>query len=103
MMIITFIRTGGIVGEEIDMRLDLNSLSIGESQQLLQLMEEADFFNLPGNMTSPDATPDEFSYNISVDGDGGMRHTVHTNDSTMPTSLRPLIEELSRLAFAKPA
>ena len=102
MMIITFIRSGGVTGEEIDLRLDLNSLAIGESQQLLQLLEDADFFNLPGNMTYPGIAPDEYSYSISVDTDGGMRHTVHTSDTAMPAALRPLIEELSRLAFAKP-
>ncbi|MEW6403195.1 MAG: protealysin inhibitor emfourin [Chloroflexota bacterium] len=102
MMIITFVRSGGLTREEVDLRLDLNSLSIGESQELLQLIEEADFFNLPGNMASPDVHPDEYSYAISVDTDGGQRHTVYTNDSTLPRSLLPLIEQLSHLAFATP-
>lgn len=102
MMIITFIRDGGLTGEEVDLRLDLNSLSIGESQQLLQLIEDADFFNLPGNLTPSGLAADEYNYVITIDADGGLRHTVHTSESSMPASLQPLIEELSRLSFAKP-
>jgi hypothetical protein len=101
-MIMTFIRSGGLAGEEVDLRLDLNSLSIGESQQLLELIEYADFFNLPGNMASPDVRPDEYVYTLSVDTDNGMRHTVHMSDSSLSLSMRPLVEELSRLAFATP-
>ncbi len=85
------------------MRLDLNNLSIDESQELVGLIEASDFFNLPGNIASPDLATDEYHYSISVDTDGGSHHTVHTDDSSMPVSLRPLITVLSRLAFANPS
>jgi hypothetical protein len=41
--------------------------------------------------------PDEYQYTITVDA-GITNHTVRTTDSTMPSSLRPLVRELSLLS-----
>jgi hypothetical protein len=95
---INFKRTGGITGREINTEIDLNELPAGEMQQIMQLITETNFFNIPQNLI-PQAVPDEHEYTITVDA-GNTHHTIQTSDSTAPESLRPLLEKLSQLARA---
>ena len=75
--------------------LRLDQLPGGAADMLRHLIEQAEFFNLPENLIVK-FNPDEYQYTITVD-DGWLCHTVRTNDTTMPTSLRPLVEELSAM------
>ena len=90
---ITFKRSGGFVGTGMRFELNLNNLPIGAVRNITRLVEEAQFFDLPENMIKS-FKPDEYQYTITVDA-GITNHTVRTNDSTMPGSLRPLIKELA--------
>lgn len=93
---IMFERSGGFLGQSIDITLDLDSLPSNESRHLLYLVQGADFFRIPENLVAP-LTTDEFLYTITVEA-GATRHRVRVNDTTMPESLRPLINELVTLA-----
>ena len=93
---INFKRTGGITGREIETNIDLNELPAGEQQQLMQMITETNFFNIPQNLIQS-AIPDEHEYTITVEA-GNTHHTIQTTDSTAPESLRPLLEKLSHLA-----
>ena len=95
MTTITFKRSGGVVGNEVDLDLDTNTLPENDAQRLLQLITNADFFNLPENL-APQTTPDEFQYTITVKA-GHTSHTVHCTDTTMPAPLRLLVKELTML------
>jgi len=95
MTIVTFERSGGIVGNEVYLDLDLESLSRDTAQRLQKLIAKADFFNIPANL-GMSSTPDEFQYRVTVD-DGDKYHSVRTTDTTMPKSLLPLIRELTML------
>jgi len=95
MATITFKRSGGFVGQGMKFELNLKHLPKSEAQNLIRLIEEAKFFNLPENLIVK-FNPDEYQYTITVDA-GVTSHTVRTNDSTMPTSRRPLVDELSQL------
>jgi len=95
---ITFKRSGGFIGKGMRFELNLNSLPISAVRTITRLVEEAQFFELPENMIKT-FKPDEYQYTITVDA-GITNHTVRTNDSTMPSSLRPLIRELSLLGAA---
>ena len=95
---IKFERSGGIVGQNIDLDLDLDSIPSNESQHLMHLIQESGFFHLPEEMVAK-ASPDEFEYTITVES-GAMRHNVCATDTSVPDSLRPLILELSTLARA---
>jgi hypothetical protein len=77
------------------LRLTLDELPRFDSSALLRLIEQAEFFNLPENMIIK-FNPDEYQYTITVES-GDLSHTVRTNDTTMPASLRPLVDELSAL------
>ena len=93
---INFKRTGGILGREINTDIELNELPADESQELMQLITETNFFKIPQNLIGH-AIPDEYEYTITVEA-GNTHHTIQTSDTTAPESLRPLLEKLSRLA-----
>jgi uncharacterized protein YfaT (DUF1175 family) len=95
MTTITFKRSGGFVGTGMKFQLNLNELPDNNARNLIHLIEKAEFFKIPENLIVK-FNPDEYQYMITVDA-GIVCHTVRTNDTTMPTSLRPLVEELSTL------
>jgi hypothetical protein len=95
MTTVTFKRSGGFIGKGMRFELNLNQIPIEDAQDLINLIEQAQFFDLPENMIIK-FNPDEYQYTITVDA-GLMAHTVRTNDSTMPASLRPLVDQLSSL------
>ena len=95
MTTITFKRSGGFVGTGMKYELNLNQLPKDDARSLIRLIKQAEFFNIPENLIVK-FNPDEYQYTITVDV-GIITHTVRTNDTTMPASLRPLVEELSAL------
>jgi hypothetical protein len=95
MTIITFERSGGVVGNEVYFEVELNSLEPDQASRLMNMVEKADFFNIPSNL-SMSTTPDEFHYKVTVDN-GGEHHIVRATDTTMPKTLQPLVRELTML------
>jgi hypothetical protein len=95
MTTITFKRSGGFVGTGMKYELNLNQLPKNDARSLIRLIQQAEFFNIPENLIVK-FNPDEYQYTITVDV-GIICHTVRTNDTTMPASLRPLVDELSIL------
>jgi hypothetical protein len=95
MTTITFKRSGGFVGTGMKYELNLNQLPKNNARSLIRLIQQAEFFNIPENLIVK-FNPDEYQYTITVDA-GIICHTVRTNDTTMPASLRPLVDELSIL------
>ena len=93
MTTITFKRSGGFIGKGMKYELDLNQLPQNDARSFIRLIQQAEFFNIPENLIVK-FNPDEYQYTITVDA-GVICHTVRTNDTTMPASLRPLVEELS--------
>jgi len=93
--IITFERSGGVVGNEVYFELELEKLSTDKAERVQNLIDKADFFNLPANEATS-ARGDEFHYKVSVDN-GEEYHSVRTTDSTMPKALFPLVRELTML------
>ena len=95
MTTIMFKRCGGFVGKGMRIQLSLEELPATDANALLRLIEQAKFFNIPENLIVK-FNPDEYQYTITVDA-GILSHTVRTNDTTMPASLRPLVDELSSM------
>ena len=95
MTTVTFSRTGGIVGNDLGLKWDLDNLPEDESERLMQLINQADFFNLPEKLAAR-SNPDEFQYTITVATEAAS-HTVHCTDTTMPRQLRILVKELTML------
>ena len=95
---INFKRIGGTMGREMTIDFDLSDMPASEAQRLNNLLNESKFFEIPvvNNLIS---SPDEYEYTITVVA-GNSLHTVHVSDSSMPKSVRPLVEELTELAKA---
>ena len=93
---ILFERTGGFMGRKVSLTLNMADLAEDHVEQLEELVDEADFFELPANLTRQNM-PDAFTYHITVVSDKG-EHSVRCSDTTAPNDLLPLIEELSRQA-----
>lgn len=98
MTTISFIRTGGIMGQELTATFDLNIPPADEAERLNTLVQESNFFEIPVVDVVPSKT-DEYAYTITVVS-GNSIHTIRVTDSLMPKSLRPLIQELTQLAVA---
>jgi hypothetical protein len=93
---IFFERTGGFMGRKVTATIDLSDVSEELAKLLNDLIDEADFFELPSDLTKP-AMPDAFTYNITVSSEE-RQHSVRVSDTTAPDNLRPLLEELSKQA-----
>ena len=95
MTMINFKRTGGTRDRETAMNFDLGSMPGSVAQRLHGLLTESKFFDVPV-VESLTTGPDEYEYVITVVA-GNSIHTVHVSDSSMPDSLRPLVDELNQL------
>ena len=96
MTMINFRRTGGSMGKEMTMDFDLTSMPGSVAQRLEGLLTQSNFFDVP-EVNDLRAGPDEFLYDVTVVA-GNAIHTIHVTDSSMPESVRPLVEELTELA-----
>jgi hypothetical protein len=89
-------RTGGFMGRKISATMDLDDLPDKLAVLLGDLLDKANFFELPTDLTKA-AMPDAFTYNITVSSQE-RQHSVRVSDTTAPDDLRPLLEELSKQA-----
>ena len=92
-MRISFERSGGFAGITMKTAVDEKDLTPGEAQKLRQLVEEADFFNSPGKITSRSPQPDRFQYELRLE-EKGRQHTVTMSEEAMPAKLKPLVNWL---------
>ena len=96
MTMINFKRTGGHMGRETAMNFDLSSMPGSIAQRLDSLLTESKFFEVP-LVQDLRTNPDEYQYDITVVA-GNSIHTIHVSDTSMPHSIRPLVEELTEHA-----
>jgi hypothetical protein len=95
-MHISFERSGGFTGIPITVTVDSSTLSPNEAAQLHQLVDMANFFQLPETIPAPDQ-PDRFQYSITVE-EGDRRHIVTVGEAAVPNTLRPLLNWLMEAA-----
>ena len=96
MTMINFKRTGGAIGRELSIDFDLNNMPASESRRLHNMINESNFFEVPV-VNDLQTGPDEYEYVITVVA-GNSIHTVQVSDTSMPPSLRPLVEDLTEIA-----
>jgi len=90
-------RSGGFAGITMKTTVDEKDLSPGEAQKLHQMVEEADFFNLPGKIISRSPQPDRFQYELRLE-ENGRQHMVRVSEEAMPEKLKLLVEWLMEKA-----
>jgi emfourin len=96
MTMINFKRTGGSIDREMTMSFDFDSMPGSIARRLQGLLAESNFFDVPV-VNDLRAAPDEYQYDITVVA-GNAIHTIHVSDTSMPQSIRPLVEGLTELA-----
>jgi hypothetical protein len=94
---ISIVRSGGFAGITMRANVDEKGLSPDEAEKLHQLVEEADFFNLPGKIVSRVPQPDRFQYELRIE-ENGQLHTVVVSEEAMPAKLKPLVKWLMEKA-----
>jgi hypothetical protein len=92
-------RSGGFAGFPISTTVDIHSLPPDEANKIQGMIDNAKgFFYQPSKLTpAPPQAADYFKYKITVQTEEGMQNTIETNDITMPSELRPLINYLVNL------
>lgn len=98
-MIIFFERTGGFAGIRMKTTVDTDELPPHEANPLKDMIYNANFFDLPEEMTSHSGA-DRFYYRLTIQ-DGSRSHTVEMSGSSVPDDLQPLLQELNQLAHSR--
>jgi hypothetical protein len=96
-MRMTFERSGGFAGITTTKVFDTTTLPENEANQLRQLVDAANFFNLPPTITSTTSQPDRFQYQLTVE-EKGKKHRVEFSEQAAPGSLRPLLDWVTAAA-----
>jgi emfourin len=96
-MRIDFERTGGFAGMRLATTIDSDALSAEEAEKVREMIDAADFFNLPAVSPGPTKGADRFQYRLTVEAEGG-RHTIQFTDATIPPRLRPLLQWVTNAA-----
>lgn len=88
-MRVTLEQSGGFAGLMITRTIDTQDLSPSEAQQLEQLVNESNFFQLTST-TESSPQPDRFQYQFSIDT-GEHSHSIQIGETNIPEQLRPLL------------
>ncbi|HAX70888.1 MAG TPA: hypothetical protein PK152_20865 [Anaerolineales bacterium] len=99
-MKIHYQQTGGFMGRLLELDLNLDEEPEEQAGALRNLIDTSDFMNLKEENPASLYGRDSYHYRIMVETET-IQHSVHVTDMSMPAALRPLIEELSRLARTK--
>jgi hypothetical protein len=92
-MRISIEQSGGFAGLRRSAVMDTDELDAAEAEELVRLVEGADFFALPTVIESPRPQPDRFRYVITVSREDGG-HTVSVGEEAMPAGLALLVRRL---------
>jgi len=96
-MKIHFERSGGFAGISTSFTVDSNSISFEEQNTVKNMVNTARFFELPSETQLPKRGADYFKFKITVEMEENKKsHTINTNDITMPSELRPLVNYLEK-------
>ena len=92
-MRVSFERSGGFAGITTKTTIDEAALAPDEAQKLRRLIEEADFFNLPGKSIPRSPNPDRFQYELKLE-EKDRQHIVTISEEALPQKLKPLVHWL---------
>ncbi len=94
---IKFERTGGFAGIRFAADFELDDLPKEQAHQILELLDEMDFDELPENIQDNQQIADGFQYSITVVTEK-REHSVTTSDTSAPKKMEPLLEILTQIA-----
>jgi hypothetical protein len=99
-MRIDFERTGGFAGVRLTATIDSDTLSPEEADNVREMVDAANFFNLPPKIAAREQGVDRFQYRVTVESEG-RRHSVDIQEAAIPPPVRPLLQWLSAAARKK--
>ena len=91
-MKISYRRTGGFAGMVMSFDIDTESLTAEEAEEIQELVDDADFFELPKIIPSTAAGVDRFQYKLTIE------HTIEVGEAAVPETLEPLLDKLRVLS-----
>ena len=94
---IQFERTGGFVGIHLAAEIDMDNLPDDQKNEIINLLDEADFDELSEKLTDKSSTPDGFVYSITVHS-REKEYKVVAGEFALPNDLQLLIEILEGIA-----
>ena len=96
---IKFERTGGFAGIRIAADIDVNELPEDQKHEILELLDDMDFDELPEKLQGRMPIPDEFVYSVTVvSSKKEYRVLVLAGESAIPNDMQPLLEILEGIA-----
>ena len=99
-MRIYFERTGGFTGVRLTTMVDSDTLSVEEAAKVREMVNAANFFDLPPKIAAQEQTVDRFQYRVTIEAEG-RQHSVDIQEAAIPESLTPLLRWLSASARKK--
>jgi hypothetical protein len=98
-MKIYFEQKGGLTGIHKTISINSDSLVPDEASKLLRLIEDANFFDLPSQQSTPSRGADHLNYKVTVEADQqNKKHSIEITDRTTPLRVEPLIRYLRQKA-----
>lgn len=94
---IKFERTGGFAGIRIAADIEMEDLPEEQKREILELLDDMDFEELPEKLARKMAIPDEFVYSVTVVSNK-KEYKVLAGESAIPEDMQPLLEILEGIA-----
>lgn len=94
---IKFERTGGFAGIRLTAEIEVNDLPEDQKNEILELLDETEFEELPAKLAGRMPVPDEFVYSISVESEK-RKYSIVSGESALPDDMQPLIQILESIA-----
>lgn len=94
---IKFERTGGFAGIRLTAEIEADNMPEDQRNEISELLDEADFEELPEKLAGKMPVPDEFVYAITVEVEQ-KEYRVLAGESALPTDVQPVLEILERIA-----
>lgn len=94
---IKYERTGGFAGIRLAADIKVNDLPEDQKKEILELLDDLDFEELPEKLAGKMPMPDEFVYSIIVESEK-REYKVLAGESALPDDMQPLLEILERIA-----
>lgn len=94
---IKFERTGGFAGIRLAADIEAEELPEKQLNEIADLLDDADFEELPEKLAGKMPFPDGFVYSITVEVKEKV-YKVLAGESALPTDVQPLLDILERIA-----
>jgi len=94
---IKFERTGGFAGIRLAADIELDELPKAQVHQILKLLNDLDFDELPEQLSGGPQISDGFTYSITVVSET-RQHTVTTSETAAPEKMSSMFEILTQIA-----